>query len=355
MQINISFIVPIYKVEEEYLNICLNSLLKLRRTDVEFILVDDGSPDNCGNICDEYAKNDERIVVVHKQNEGVSKARNSGIDCAHGKYITFIDADDWIEPVAMENIIEQVLKEKCDIIAYGQFLDFRNVKSIQVRPFNENTILNGPNEMIELQKMIFVRGYRTMKSSMGSGVMCNAVDKFIKRDIMIDLKFDPSIKIGEDSLFYLKLFNKCERIMYIDICAYHYRMRKTSANHITKKMGYQDIVLFAKEAEKILNEQKSDKALYEALYCRCYDLMLEQFNRSYSNVNATIIVKLRNYLRDISSYPLNEAIKTVHLCDQSFKGKIRLLLFKLHLGWVFLIVKEGKKKFGLEKYEKSYY
>ena len=93
----ISVIVPVYKVEK-YLHECVDSILAQTFRDFELILVDDGSPDNCGAICDEYAAKDSRIRVIHQENQGLSGARNSGIDVARGEYITFVDADDSIEP-----------------------------------------------------------------------------------------------------------------------------------------------------------------------------------------------------------------------------------------------------------------
>lgn len=92
----VSIIVPIYKVEK-YIYKCINSILGQSLTEFELILVDDGSPDRCGDICDEYAKKDKRIKVIHKENGGLSDARNSGLDVATGKFVAFIDSDDFID------------------------------------------------------------------------------------------------------------------------------------------------------------------------------------------------------------------------------------------------------------------
>ena len=101
----VSVIIPIYKVEQ-YLARCIDSVLRQTVSDLEIILVDDGSPDACGAICDEYAKKDDRIRVIHKENGGLSSARNAGIKIAKGEYIAFVDSDDWID----ENFIK-LLKE----------------------------------------------------------------------------------------------------------------------------------------------------------------------------------------------------------------------------------------------------
>lgn len=110
----ITIIVPIYKVEG-YLQRCINSILKQTYSNLEIILVDDGSPDNCGKICDEYAIQDERIKVIHKENGGLSDARNAGIDIANGDYITFVDSDDWIHTQYIEKLYSLLVKTNSDI------------------------------------------------------------------------------------------------------------------------------------------------------------------------------------------------------------------------------------------------
>ena len=110
----ISVIVPIYNVEE-YLDKCINSILNQTYKNLEIILVDDGSPDNCPKMCDEYAKKDNRIKVIHKKNGGLSDARNKGIEIANGDYIGFVDSDDWILPTMYESLLSILLKYNADI------------------------------------------------------------------------------------------------------------------------------------------------------------------------------------------------------------------------------------------------
>ena len=116
----ISVIVPIYKVES-YLPKCLDSIVNQTYRNLEIILVDDGSPDNCGAICDEYAARDDRIIVIHKSNGGLSFARNVGLDTATGDYIGFVDSDDWIEPNMYEYLLHGIQKQGADIAVCGIF------------------------------------------------------------------------------------------------------------------------------------------------------------------------------------------------------------------------------------------
>ena len=115
MDCKISIIVPVYKVER-YLENCIESIINQTFKDFELILVDDGSPDRCGLICDNYAKKDERIKVIHKKNEGLSAARNSGIQIAKGEYIAFVDSDDCINKNMYETLYDTAIENKSDIV-----------------------------------------------------------------------------------------------------------------------------------------------------------------------------------------------------------------------------------------------
>ena len=117
----ISIIVPIYNVEV-YIRNCVDSILGQSYENIEIILVDDGSPDNCGDICDEYGSKDKRIKVIHKKNGGLSSARNAGIDIATGDYLGFIDSDDWIESDMYESLYTALTSHKADISVCGRYI-----------------------------------------------------------------------------------------------------------------------------------------------------------------------------------------------------------------------------------------
>ena len=118
----ISVIVPVYKVEK-YLHRCIDSVLAQTFTDFELILVDDGSPDNCGKICEEYAEKDERIHVIHKENGGLSSARNAGLDIATGDYIVFIDSDDYVENCLLQLVAEKLIQSPEALVSYGFYFE----------------------------------------------------------------------------------------------------------------------------------------------------------------------------------------------------------------------------------------
>ena len=125
----ISVIVPIYKVEK-YLNKCVQSILNQTYENLEIILVDDGSPDNCGKICDQLAQKDDRIVVIHKQNGGLSSARNAGIEIANGEYIGFVDSDDYVEKFMYELLLKSIKESNTMLSVCAIYYTFENGEKI---------------------------------------------------------------------------------------------------------------------------------------------------------------------------------------------------------------------------------
>ncbi len=134
----VTVIIPVYKVEK-YLSKCVDSVLSQTYKNLEVFLVDDGSPDNCGKICDEYAKKDKRVKVIHKQNGGLSSARNAALDVCTGNYITFVDSDDWIETTYVEKLYETIKKYDCDIsVCFHNECDERgNVRAKKPKQFDD--------------------------------------------------------------------------------------------------------------------------------------------------------------------------------------------------------------------------
>ena len=130
----VSVIVPIYKVEP-YLRWCLDSIVKQTYTNLEIILVDDGSPDGCPQICDEYAARDKRIVVIHKDNGGLSDARNAGLDICKGEYISFIDSDDWVANIYIEAMLKATITNNAEMVV-GNFIRANQTYSLQISNYS---------------------------------------------------------------------------------------------------------------------------------------------------------------------------------------------------------------------------
>ncbi len=219
----ISIVVPIYNVEK-YLESCIESILNQTFTDFELILVNDGSTDNSPSICNRYKNMDERIRVYHKKNGGVSSARNLGIHVAKGKYISFIDPDDTIEPTMYEIMYREAVKTKSDIIISSyRIINLINesVESVEL-PFKKKRTMDKNEIRLELFPLLL-----SLKSGMGYGIY-SSVNKLYKRSIFEDfeIKFDEEKNHGEDATLNILLLKKIETITFIPIPLYNYFVRK---------------------------------------------------------------------------------------------------------------------------------
>lgn len=217
----ISIIIPVYKVEK-YLPRCIESVLNQTYKNFELILVDDGSPDNSGKICDEYALKDERIKVIHKENGGVSSARNAGIDVAKGEFINFIDSDDWVPSNSLQTLLAGISND-CDI-SVGSF-ENRDVK-IRKKPLNVSKIY--------ISDLKIERNLRILERDEFHGPWGKIYkSKIIKEN---NLKFPSGVKFGEDALFVKEYLKYCNIIKTTDITVYYYNRLNYDA--MTKKFSY---------------------------------------------------------------------------------------------------------------------
>lgn len=211
----VSVIVPIYMVEK-YLNKCVDSIINQTYKNLEIILVDDGSKDNCGNICEEYKKKDERIIVIHKQNGGLSSARNVGIEKSNGNFITFIDSDDYISKDYIEYLYNGLKKYNLDIIitnlkkVYGKNND---TKQVNIDKADDINIIDS---LTALEYLIYQKK-----------IDCSATGKLFKREIIKDIRF-PEGKIYEDMGTIYKFIMEAKNIGYTNTKKYYYLQREDS-------------------------------------------------------------------------------------------------------------------------------
>lgn len=227
----ISVIVPIYNVEE-YIRKCIVSIINQTYKNLEIILVDDGSPDGCGQICDEYKRIDSRVVVIHKENGGLSDARNAGLKVMHGKYVAFVDSDDWIEPEMYQRLYENMMTFHADMSFGGvadDIIDENGIeKSVKISnygntPFAENKI--------SAMKRYFHGSWA-------------AWDKLYKASLFDNVKF-PVGEINEDEAIVIELLEQCDRVCYTNEVFYHYIKRENSgsitmSDFSKKKLAWQD-------------------------------------------------------------------------------------------------------------------
>lgn len=231
-----SIIVPVYNVEE-CLERCVNSIISQSFKDFELILVDDGSPDKCPQICDEFAENDERITVIHKENGGVSSARNAGIDAAKGDYIWFVDSDDAIEADSLCFLAEKIKKTRQDLYVFNSkfnaYIDIKNFDDFFVKYYFKYLFGFGP-----WNKLYFT--------------------KIIKDN---ELKFDDEEKIGEDLLFNINVYCFVSSIAVYEDQLYSYIIREGSAMTTQSKERHINQMRLFRKIKNLMKNKVSEETL----------------------------------------------------------------------------------------------
>ena len=207
----ISVIVPIYGVEK-YLNKCVESLVNQTYSNLEIVLVDDGSPDNCGKICDEWAEKDTRIKVVHKENGGLSDARNAGLAVATGAYVSFIDSDDYVELTFIEKLYTALSQNNADIAECATRYVTETGEELKVREATDGIY----EPIIALEKLVQEKGlYQTVWN------------KLYTKEVVGDILFAKG-KYNEDEFWTYKIFDRANKIVSVSDVLYNYLQRGSS-------------------------------------------------------------------------------------------------------------------------------
>lgn len=326
----ISIIVPVYNVEL-YLQKCIDSILNQTYRNKEIIIVDDGSTDNSINIINEYEKKYKEIQVVRQKNMGVSVARNVGLNLSNGQYVTFIDADDYIEEHAIEDMVDKIVKEKSDMCVFGfnTILENNSRKHTKIYDFDEE---------ICKDRIIALRMFFLFKIH---GFPWN---KICKRELYFDnnIIFPVNKSYGEDSVVTFKLLNCCKKISFLKKTLYNYSQRAGSITKLNKCKNADDILdnimYMYNELEKnndyykIKNEYESYyiKNLYCAMIiiykCKIYKSDNENIKKALENIN--------KYIKKIS------LIKIIFNRRISIKDKIIAMLLQSGILYYLILTNE---------------
>ena len=217
----ITVIIPVYNVEN-YLNKCLDSIIKQTYKNLEIIVVNDGSTDNSGTICQEYAQKDDRIVYIEKENGGQSEARNMGLDRMTGAYVTFVDSDDWVEIDYVENLYKKITEYQADI-AVGNYYSFNEAEGM----YYFHILGDSYYEKVYDNVSIFDNLYESQQ--MKSFALISVWGKLYKADLLKHLRFDIG-KLGEDGYLNQKIYLLAEKTIYLNKGLYAYRQREGSSS-----------------------------------------------------------------------------------------------------------------------------
>lgn len=274
----VSIVVPIYKVPEKFLRQCIESCISQTLKDIEIILVDDGSPDDCGKICDEYAEKDNRIKVIHKKNGGLAAARNSGQDAATGFAMMFLDGDDFIEPNCCELAYKAMIEQDVELVMFDQFVDFANSSTIQ-HSFQDGKgsrkFIGADCKKLQLRVLDF------------NGRIAMAFMKLMRLDYLRKYKIrhvDELRQGAEGFVFNIQLFEHLSNAYYLDTPLLHYNYNPSSISHTANNKNNFMILRCMEWIDHYIKQSSNDRealhkgVLNRMLYIICTTAITGYFN-----------------------------------------------------------------------------
>lgn len=315
---SVSVVLSIYNVEA-YLKKCIDSIINQTHTNLEIILVDDGSTDDCPGICDEYAQKDCRIKVIHKQNGGPSSARNSGIDIATGEYICFFDGDDFVEIDMVEMLLKAIQEYDNDVCVCGYSVDEYDamnklISTKEVAPYF--SYLNRTFSLSEYERILGWCGYTW--------------NKLYKRKLLMrcHLRFEEGISLGEDLLFNAEVFLNAAKVRFLPYVGYHYIQRKRESLGVKYYPNF------------FLLKQRAIKAKCQILqYYGVEEKLITQFTdnnyidavwgalKNLKNTTFTLKEKSEKAAKIIKAKEVKSRLKKIKTKDKKRKMKKCLLLW----------------------------
>ena len=289
----ISVIIPVYKVEE-YLDECVSSVVNQTYKNIEIILVDDGSPDNCPAMCDDWAKKDGRIRVIHKTNGGLSDARNAGLEIVSGDYIAFVDSDDYIKPDMIEKLHTAIRREDADIAACG-------ILSCE----SEKETAWGCHSVVGSSEQILAMLYDD------AAYPVSAWNKLYRRSCWKALRF-PVGKTCEDAFTTYQLVHNADRIVMIPEALYCYRIRPGS-------------IMTSAFSLKKMDEEEAWRCNYQFIEKHYPRLKKKAFDFYLQRVNVL--------LHTMSAEDRMHFTEQYRMLRNILKSHLGYVLFSSHLGW----------------------
>lgn len=316
--VKVSFILPIFRIDSNLLHMCIQSIINQTEPNIEIILIDDGSPDDCGNICDQYMEKDKRIIVVHQENMGVSVARNKGIEIASGVYICFVDPDDLVMNDLAEKTTAAIEESDADLLIYKYI---NNKERLPL--YNCNISLIDENEKLE-----FCRSIIDMKDT--SEVFGACWGKLFRRDFLVahHLSFVPGIKKAQDKIFMYDCYKSDAKCAQFDYFGYIYTMDNDTS--ICRKFN-PDIRNILEATYEEFQKRADTEELQKSLYNACAMFMFEYCILYYCHKdnNKSVSERAKELKKLVQDEPYKSAVKLADRRVVRKKCALMLTLLKM--------------------------
>ena len=328
----VSILVPIYKVPEPYLKRCIESCISQTLKEIEIILVDDGSPDHCGAICDGFAQNDGRIKVIHKSNGGLAAARNSAFDRAEGEYITFLDGDDFLEENACELAYTTAKAHNVQMVFWNQYTEYTNSTQV-VKTFGDEEIEFRGERCKKLQARVLDF----------NGKIAQAFSKLIDREFLVkyNVRHNDELRQGaEGFIFNIALFEHLESAYYLPVPLLHYVHNEQSISHSPDEKNYYFVVRCFEYIEEYVKNSENRAELQRKLYNRMLYVIVTTGITGYFNPanRSSYKEKVEGFQKFLEEPLLVKSLKYADYTGVSAQRKFILRCIQWKQFWVVAIL-----------------
>lgn len=344
MSPKISIIVPIYNVEK-YIHRCIHSLINQTLKDIEIILVDDESPDNCPQICDEYALKDARIKVIHKKNEGLGLTRNAGIEIATGEFVSFIDSDDWVDLTMYETLYYTAKKNNCDTVYCSLLYYYSPNKIVPFKEVEKDTFFQNRKEIDSflLDMLAPLPSYHSDVKYMVS--VCKAI--YAKNIIdNYHLKFvSERIIASEDMVFQAQYLKKAKKIGFIPKYFYNYFQNNESITHTYSDIRIEKLKKFIQEMDSIFSHYFCKTEYYIRLQRKTLHYLRTAFYIKYQTTKLqSYYKKNKEFLKLCNDKTFSTILKSYPYQLLPIKHRFFYFMFKYKLTPLLLLMYKIYKK-----------
>lgn len=337
----ISIIVPCYNVEK-YLPKCVESIINQTYRNLEIILVDDGSPDNCGQMCDEYARKDSRIRVLHKENGGLVSARNAGYKVTKGEWMMYLDGDDWIDTDTCEELCEIIKKYPQVDVIFWKFIQELHSKSIKGKwewPCKESQHVYSGQECKELARhtLIYKSG---IASAWGKLIRSEYARKY-------NICHDPNLRQGAEGVeFSLRAFYHAEKVLYVNAYYNHYCFNPTSISKRVSEKNTQYLLDCFEVIQQDIERFENKDAFMSALYQRVAYVLIAIAMSTYfhpSNKDS-LFTKMRKYGKVINDNPIfKDSLKYYRMEDMDKQRRVTLFFIRKKMYFMLYFISKVKQ------------
>ncbi len=340
----IGFVVPVYKIREDMLRNCVDSLINQTYQDIEIILVDDCSPDDCGKICEQIKTTDSRIKVFHHEvNKGLPSARNTGIENSEAEYLAFVDSDDWVESNMAEILVGEIEKNPADVYVYSGFRDFKDKIVECAYIYEHGKIFQTQQERDSLQERYLFD--QTTIHVPGSFPIQSACARLVSKKLFDEgLRF-VDVKFAEDALFHLYSNECAQKVIYLQYRFYHYRDTNDSMVNSYRPNADAEQTSVLKEMWKFAETYQKNDIFIKGVYLLSYiSMQMCVWQKFYNEDNPDPLSKRKAECRKLfSQFPYKGVLKKVDFRRLRKNQKIKYTLMRLKAYGLLVSLREKNK------------